>query len=269
MTHALKIHGGKSYLAKWIISHFPEHTHYVEPFFGGGSVMFQKPDEMVVEHSEVANDLDRELTNFWRVMQCEKSFRLFQRKVEAIPFSMVEWKAADPTKEKTVVDRAVAFFIRLRQSRQGLGTCFATMSRSRTRRGMNEQASSWWSAVEGLEEVHRRLQRVVIADLPATRLIAQEDSPHTLFYVDPPYLHSTRVATKAYTHEMSEEDHEDLLRRLSKISGRFVLSGYNSSLYEWYAHEGGWRRVEKQIDNKASGKREKPVKTECLWMNFG
>lgn len=42
------------------------------------------------------------------------------------------------------------------------------MSRTRTRRGMNEQASSWWSsAVEGLSDAHVRLRRVVnVNDVP-------------------------------------------------------------------------------------------------------
>jgi hypothetical protein len=31
---------------------------------------------------------------------------------------------------------------------------FATLSRRHTRRGMNEQCSAWWNAVEGLPDVH-------------------------------------------------------------------------------------------------------------------
>ena len=38
----LKYHGGKRYLAKRIIALMPEHITYVEPFFGGGSVLLHK-----------------------------------------------------------------------------------------------------------------------------------------------------------------------------------------------------------------------------------
>ena len=41
LTQPLKWHGGKYYLAKRIIEEFPTHVHYVEPYFGGGSVLLQ------------------------------------------------------------------------------------------------------------------------------------------------------------------------------------------------------------------------------------
>ena len=75
---------------------------------------------------------------------------------------------------------------------------------------MNEQASSWLSAVEGLQDVHQRLKSVVILNDNACKVIGQQDGPHTLFYCDPPYLHETRTVTSAYGHEMTESDHLQL-----------------------------------------------------------
>jgi DNA adenine methylase len=57
--------GGKNRLAKLIISKLPEHTAYVEPFAGGAQVLFHKPRST----TEVLNDLDGELVNFYRVCQ--------------------------------------------------------------------------------------------------------------------------------------------------------------------------------------------------------
>src|SRR5690348_7274244 len=109
MTLALKTHGGKARLARRIVALMPRHIHYVEPFFGGGAVLFAKNPDGV---SEVANDLDGRLTNFWRVLQDEHTFRRFQRAVEAIPFSEVEFREAEAALDSLdAVERAVAFFV--------------------------------------------------------------------------------------------------------------------------------------------------------------
>lgn len=264
----IKWHGGKHYLAERILAVMPEHIHYVETHFGGGAVLFRKPAPLVASHSEVINDLDGELTNFWRVLQKEDSFQTFKRRVEATPFSRVEWDAAVSIETKCPIEKAVAFFVRFRQSRQGLGRDFATLSRNRTRRGMNEQASSWWSAVEGLDAAHERLKRVVVVNDDATKLIAREDGPNTFFYVDPPYLHETRTVTNAYRYEMGREQHEALLAALAATSGKFILSGYGNPLYLQYQERFNWKRIDVEIDNKASSSKVKPIKVECLWMNY-
>lgn len=268
LTLPLKWHGGKSYLASEIIKLIPKHTHYVEPFFGGGSVLFSKPISLIENHSEVVNDLNSELTNFWCVLRDKKLFKGFYRRVEATPFSKVFWEEAVHCDSSDSIDRAVAFFVRYRQSRQGLGTDFATMSRSRTRRGMNEQASSWFSAIDGLKNFHDRLKRVVILSDDAIDVIVREDSPHTFFYLDPPYLHETRFAKSCYEFEMSTIQHTELLGVLSKVKGKFLISGYPSDLYRNWARKYKLKTVEIEIDNKASNKKTKPKKTECLWFNY-
>lgn len=266
-SQPLKWHGGKFYLAKRIIERFPSHLHYVEPYFGGGAVLFAKPAQWVEGHSEVVNDIDGELMNFWRVLKYDTYFQYFRRCVEATPFSQQEWERACGTAEAGNIRDAVAFFIRYRQSRQGLGKDFATLSRNRTRRGMNEQVSSWLSAIEGLPEAHERLKRVVILNRDALDVIRQQDGPKTLFYCDPPYLHETRVTTGDYQHEMTYEQHEDLLHCLSLIKGKFILSGYPSALYDKIAYEESWHRDDIDIDCKASGGKTKPKRVESLWRN--
>jgi DNA adenine methylase len=266
LTQPIKRHGGKHYLAKWILDHTPAHVHYAEPFFGGGSVLLQKDPSGV---SEVVNDLDSELSNFWRVLQDGDQFQEFKRRIEATPFSQVAFEESQEAVAGSLVDRAVAFFIVARQSRQGLCNDFATMSRTRTRRGMNEQVSSWLTAIEGLPAVHQRLKRVVIFHTEAVKFIRQQDGADTWFYCDPPYLPSTRSAPDAYRHEMSVEDHRELLEKLSRITGKFTLSGYPNDLYDSFAIEHGWRKVTRKIDNKSSRKSVKDIKTEVLWMNYG
>ena len=47
--------------------------------------------------SEVVNDLDGDLINFWRVMADEAAFGQFQRRIEASPFSEAHWQEAQDT----------------------------------------------------------------------------------------------------------------------------------------------------------------------------
>lgn len=269
LTPPLKWHGGKHYMAKRIIELMPEHVHYVEPYAGGLQVLLAKDPEGV---SEVANDIHRDLTNFWFVLQGEDSFRKFVRVVEATPFSQVEWedarRATNVIFSKHPVDRAIRFFIDARQSRAGKMKDFATLSRTRTRRGMNEQASAWMTAVEGLPAVAARLKRVVILNEHAVRVIESQDGPNTLFYCDPPYLAETRTSADDYEHEMDIGDHTELLKTLATIQGKFLLSGYFNDFYGRFAREHDWRRKDFDLPNNAASGKSKRRMTECVWMNY-
>ena len=291
----LKWHGGKHYLAKRIIELMPPHLHYVEPYFGGGSVLlardpqrdwFANNGERLPAHlrgcSEVVNDINRELTNFWRVLAHPTAFDQFAKLVNSTPFSEHSFRQAIDKQAKQLqlrdgripggverAKRAVWFFVRYRQSRQGLGKDFATLTRNRTRGNVNEQANAYWGVVDGLPAASERLREVVILDSQnALKVIKQQDGENTLFYLDPPYLHQTRVTTDDYEHEMTATQHSNLLKALGRINGSFILSGYRSAMYDGQAKLFGWRREDIEIDNKASSKSTKDKTVECLWMNY-
>lgn len=268
LTPPLKWHGGKHYLARRLLELMPGHLHYVEPYAGGLAVLLAKSPDGV---SEVVNDLDGALINFWRTLQAENTFGQFRRIVEATPFSEQEWEDARHSGANTdcPVWWAAAFFVRVRQSMAGRATSFAPLTRNRTRRGMNEQASAWLSAVDGLPEVHARLRRVVVLNRPALDVIRSQDGANTLFYLDPPYLHETRTAPDVYgPFEMARSDHITLLEQLAGVEGKFMLSGYRSALYDNYASVYGWRRVDFDLANHAASGDEKRRMTESVWMNY-
>src|SRR5574344_2184345 len=68
MNSPIKWVGSKRQLKKEIVSLFPQHITYVEPFFGGGSVYFEKEPSKV----EVINDYDSNVINFYKVLQSNK-----------------------------------------------------------------------------------------------------------------------------------------------------------------------------------------------------
>lgn len=273
ITPPLKWHGGKHYLASKIIALMPPHVHYVEPYAGGLSVLLAKEPEGV---SEVANDLNGKLINFWMVMASPILFAQFCRIMEATLFVEEFWKSAaggDESWLPGIADKAVKeaanFFILCRQSLAGRMAAFAPLSRTRTRRGMNEQASAWINAVDGLPAVHARLRRVAILNRDALDVIRQQDGEKTLFYLDPPYLHETRATTGEYEHEMSAMAHETLLYQLASIKGKFLLSGYDSELYQQYEKRFGWHRHTFDLPNNSAGGDTKRRMQEIVWCNFG
>jgi DNA adenine methylase len=258
-------------LAGRIVSLMPPHTHYVEPYAGGLAVLLAKNPEGV---SEVVNDVDGRLTNFWKVMQDPAMFADFHRLVEAVPFSEVEWREArkesarfrESQSKGEMVRDATAFFVLCRQSLAGRMKGFASLSRTRTRRNMNEQASAWITALDGLPAVHARLRRVVVLCRPAIEVLRSEDSEDTLFYLDPPYMEETRSVPDVYGFEMKRADHCELLDLVRNLRGKVMLSGYPSDLYD--ASLADWSRHTFDLPNNAASGKSKARATEVLWCNF-
>ena len=271
----LKYHGGKHYLAPKIVALMPPHIHYVEPFAGGLAVLLAKDPKGI---SEVANDLNGDLTNFWTVLRNPDFFPRLQRACEAAPFSEELWRMCVRLLERNggkndtflsecePVQRAWAFFVCCRQSLAGRMKSFAPLSKTRTRQGMNEQASAWLTAVEGLPAVHERLKRVVVLNRSAIDVIPKQDGLKTLFYCDPPYLSETRTAPDVYAHEMTIEQHHELLDVLNSVDGYVMLSGYRNEIYD--KRLGGWIRHDFNLPNNSAGGGKKRRMIESLWCNW-
>jgi DNA adenine methylase len=276
------LHGGKHYVAQRVLELMPPHLHYVEPYFGGGQVLFARdradrrlwcPEptsdgRKAQGVSEVINDIDGDLMNFYRVLKDPDLFGQLQHRLELTLHSEQEWQEARGVLDGDAgepVERAAALFTCCRQSISGRMKDFAPTVRTRLRGGRNDGVTAWWNAIEGLEAVHQRLRDVKVLNRPALEVIRSEDTEATLFYLDPPYLHETRTATKVYRHEMTEADHRELLAVLLGCKGKVILSGYRNDIYDRAL--AGWRREEKELANHAAGGDSKRRMVECLWCN--
>jgi DNA adenine methylase len=284
ITPPLKWQGGKHYLARRVLELMPPHLLYVEPYFGGGQVLFardpadprlwwtgrtsdgRKPTGVI----EVVNDLNSDLMNFYTVLKDEELFNRMRHRLDLTLFSEAEWQAARDLlagADGDAVARAAALFVLCRQSLSGRMASFAPVVRTRLRGGREDGVNGWWTAVEGLEAVKNRLRDVRVLNRPALEVIRSEDTPATLFYLDPPYLHETRTARKAYgRYEMTDGDHRELLGLLRQCRGKVILSGYASPLYDEAL--AGWARHAFDLPNNAAGGRQKGRETEVIWCNF-
>jgi DNA adenine methylase len=253
---ALRYHGGKWRLAPWLLEYFPPHVCYVEPYGGGASVLLRKP----LSHLEVYNDIDEEVVHFFRILR-ERTDELVHV-IQLTPFSRAEVGLAYETCEDPL-ERARRFYVRAWQARGGPRGQWRTGWRYQITHARGKRSVDDWCDTGHLWAIVERLRRVQFECDHALSIIRRYDNPTTLFYIDPPYPADTRSLRwrhKAYTHEMSDEDHTALAECLQQLKGMAIVSSYRSPLYdELYA---SWTRActKSQTDGKRKG-------TECIWLN--
>lgn len=245
--------GGKWRIANWIINTFPPHLTYCEPFCGGASVFFRKPPS----YHEVLNDLDGEIVNFFTVLR-EQTDELI-RVLELTPFAREEYRASfEPSSDP--VERARQFYVLTRQSFGGYARRTGWRFQRNNNRG--KKLIEKWNDLDWVYAAAGRLKDAMIEHDDALNIIRRFDGPRTLFYVDPPYLGTSRGRLDHYRCEWSgEADHVRLAECLQGIQGMTVLSGYPSDLYQ--VLYSGWTRLEMTNPTNGNGK---PA-TECLWLS--
>lgn len=260
---ALRYHGGKFRLAPWILQFFPPHQAYVEAFGGAGSILFQKPRCS----AEVYNDLDERVVGFFRVLRDPELSAELQRRCALTPYARaeLEWSFGDPT---DAVDAAHRLVVR---SFLGHGSDSATRTtrtgfRARLTDGRALPSQEWATWSDCIPALRDRLSGVLIENDRAVRIVDRMDGAGTLIYCDPPYVHSTRTGktgnsgSNGYLHEMTDEDHEELLQRLLRVAGMVIVSGYPSDLYDDLLS--GWERhTRRAVADSAA------MRSEVVWLN--
>lgn len=261
---ALRYHGAKFRLAPWILQHFPVHRCYVEPFGGAAGVLLQKPRA----YAEVYNDLDGEIVNFFRVLRDRTLSAELLTQLELTPYARGEFDLSyEPAADPVEAARRTAV-----RACMGFGSAGATKGqtgfRVDTARPYGTAQHLWTRYPSQLAAVIERMQGVLIENRPAIDVMRQHDAIDTLHFVDPPYVLGTRVLQGAgskgyYRHEMTDDQHIELLAAVKSLQGMVVLSGYPSGLYE--AELGGWRLH--TTASRISAGRGTALRTECIWLN--
>ena len=255
----MRYHGGKWKLAKWIISYFPAHRVYIEPFGGAASVLMQKPRS----YAEVYNDLDGEIVNVFRVLRDPLQARELERQLLLTPFAREEFELTyyadnDPIEQaRRTIFRSYAGF-----GSNAMNTQRPTGFRANNNRSGTTPAHDWLNFPTHIQSFVDRLAGVVIENRRFYEVIRAHDSEDTLIYADPPYVHETRKKRQIgnYRYEMSDEQHRELSEVLHNVAGSVVLSGYACPLYNELYYD--WQYFERQ--SFADGAR---VRTESLWIN--
>ena len=256
----LRYHGGKWNLAPWIISYFPRHRIYVEPFCGAANLLLRKPRSDV----EVLNDKYERIVSCFRVLRDQETAKQLQRRLRYTPYSYIEYYAARERHPDPIED-ARRLIILGHQAHGSTGSSGGKLSG--WRRGVRSHgphsAKEWAMLWEYIDMWADRLRGVYLECDEAINVIKRWDSSDTLFYIDPPYVPETRsFSLKGYAYEMTDDDHRNLAYVLQGLKGKVILSGYPCDLYDKELYE-NWFRVSVVTTTDKARK----VK-EVLWMNF-
>ena len=261
MKTPISYYGGKVGMLPYILPKIPTHIMYVEPFIGGGAIFFGKEKSAI----EVINDTNREVVNFYNVVQndfvsLEKEIRITLHSRDLHRKASTIYNNPDLFNE---IKRAWAFWTLATQSFSAIidGSWGYDISKNVTSKKIMNKRNSF------SEEVAIRLQDIQIECTDALRIINSRDRVDRFFYCDPPYYNSDCGHYDGY----SIEDFETLLKTLSKIEGKFLLSSYPSDILTEYIKNNKWHTVhyDKHVSVGVS-RNEKPrkSKTEVLTANY-
>lgn len=263
MRAIFKYPGAKWCINQWIIDRFPEQHHsYLEPFFGSGGVFFKKKRSPI----ETINDLDGDVINFFR--WCVRDPEQLAKEIYFTPYARDVYENAfrevvTPETDHDSLRSAVMFAAKMMMG-YGFRTNGSKVGFKRDIQGREAAyATKDWCDMPGrIMKVAERLRGVQIENRPAVQLIREFNFENVLIYADPPYVITSRSCKRdQYKHEMSDEDHEELLDVLMEHKGKVILSGYQSPLYNDRLKD--WYRETIEARAMTAGKRQ-----EVIWMNY-
>jgi DNA adenine methylase len=270
--------GGKGNLLKKLLPLIPYDKVYIEPYFGAGSIFWnRKPSPC-----EVINDLNEDLINLMRYLQSPLKTMKLKRKLAATLYSKSEFCKARRIliSSTNKFERAWAFYVCFNQGFSGKATCDSNWGRGFTScRGMGRQVSAWWTRFELFPSWHNRMARAQIDCKDAIECIKYWDSDHSVFYLDPPYPQGVRKFSNTdYIHDCDDNHHKLLINTITNIKAAATLSGYNNDIYS-ALNTTGWTKFEFTTACHAAGRTRnsglqgkgvacnKVPRIECVWIN--
>lgn len=267
-TIAFNYFGGKFTWLEYLYKHFPsDFTHLVDLFAGSMSVSLNYQGNGI----KTANEINSDITNFFEVLRDHEPELI--RLLLLTPCSLQEynnsWNTTELNSDTTdKIERARKFYVRVRQSFFGLGAQRKNKGWHMAKQHVNahggETVSRWNNAIEKLHEVAEIIRsNFQITNLDYMECIDKISFPKCFFYCDPPYVAESRKSFNDYKFEFSQTDHIQLSEKLHNTNSLFMVSGYNSELYNDLYHD--WTKI--QFPTKKNNIRSGEV-TEVVWINY-
>jgi DNA adenine methylase len=254
MKTPITYYGGKQCMINDILPLIPEHKIYNEPFFGGGAIFFAKKPAKI----EFINDISGEVVNFYK--QVKTNFDALHQFIDCTLHSEFQFNEAKEiyknSTNKTEVERAWAVWMLANQSFLAIlgNTWSIDKHKPKSKNIANKKAMF-------TKDYVARLENTSIFCRDALRVINNTDTAETFHYIDPPYYNADMGHYGGYT----KGNFEDLLKTLTKVKGKFLLSSYPSDILSKYVKQMGWKQV---FLHKNSSARADRKKIEVLTSNY-
>ena len=245
---------------------------YCEPYAGSLAVLLaRKPAP-----SEIVNDADHTLVNFYKVIQDKQTFKQLYRLIVQTPYSRAEFTRAvqilkqhvsnhTPNLSTPSVELAWAFFVFYNQRMQGR---LSLLPNDWTADRTSGSIMSFHRFIKRLSRLRQRLKRVYFDCTDALSFIKRWDSPATVMYIDPPYVNLGNY----YLQQTDIEHHQQLVDTVLPCKSAIVISGYDHPVYDKLVKH-GWQKIQFQTitqmsNTKGEGQRKSKLqRMECVWRN--
>lgn len=256
----ISYYGGKQNMLRHILPNIPPHRIYTEAFFGGGAVFFAKESA----ESEIINDLNAQVMNFYQV--CKTDFLKLESKIEATVFARSTYSVAMAIYKMphlfNKIQQAWAFYV---ATNMGFGCRIGSWGMDK----YGKRVKAFINKKMNFDDsIPKRLERTQIETGNAIKVIKQYDTPDTFHYIDPPYIETNMGHYQGY----SVSEYKELLKSLTHIKGRFLLSGFPNDILDEFIHEEGWfvlgYNQPKTASKATLGKTRLARKTEVLVANY-
>ncbi len=209
--------GNKTKSITQIIPHLPYRSTYCEPCGGTGAILFARHESPL----EVYNDRYGGIVSFYRCMRDDTLWLKLRERIELTVHSREEFIWCKQTWEDVSddVERAARWYYLNQNSFGQQGRNFG-----RAIKGKAQHGNALRNNLKLFAPAHFRLRNVQIENLDWRKCLTDYDNQDAVFYIDPTYV---KFAKGAYTHNMTIDDHKEMIQRINHAKGFVAVSGYD------------------------------------------
>ncbi len=201
-----------------ILPHLPYGTGYGEAFGGSGVVLLNREPSKL----EIYNDRYGGITCFFRVVRDNTMFSAFMERIATTLHSREEfiWCKRTWADCEDEVERAARWYYTIRFAVNGK----ASSTFGRSKNPVVRFADRLIKSLPLFAPIHNRLHTVTIENLDWRVCLDDFDQKGFVWYLDPTYLD---CFPGTYDHELSVDDHRELVQRISHLAGHVCVSAFD------------------------------------------